>query len=43
MSFLSLKIGAGSSPRMRGTLLRRAVALNPFGIIPAYAGNTLEK
>ena len=30
----------GSSPRMRGTLVRRNVRFLPYGIIPAYAGNT---
>ena len=29
----------GSSPRMRGTVLRLLVALRVAGIIPAYAGN----
>ena len=31
----------GSSPRMRGTLLRWSVVFRDVGIIPAYAGNTL--
>ena len=30
----------GSSPRMRGTLGRYPYRPHPFGIIPAYAGNT---
>ena len=30
----------GSSPRMRGTLLRHLHFLDFTGIIPAYAGNT---
>ena len=34
-------IPAGSSPRMRGTLLSTAGELDVAGIIPAYAGNTL--
>ena len=32
--------GAGSSPRMRGTLVKRIVKRVRRGIIPAYAGNT---
>ena len=32
----------GSSPRMRGTPLRASTQPAPHGIIPAYAGNTLE-
>ena len=32
----------GSSPRMRGTLSVIGVELIGTGIIPAYAGNTLE-
>ena len=31
---------SGSSPRMRGTRLRRLRGQSPSGIIPAYAGNT---
>ena len=31
----------GSSPRMRGTLFGRMGRVQPPGIIPAYAGNTL--
>ena len=30
----------GSSPRMRGTLVRLALGYDVLGIIPAYAGNT---
>ena len=33
-------VNLGSSPRMRGTLVRRNVRFLPYGIIPAYAGNT---
>ena len=33
---------SGSSPRMRGTLLILSRAGSVFGIIPAYAGNTLR-
>ena len=32
---------AGSSPRMRGTLLMRCRPRSASGIIPAYAGNTI--
>ena len=32
--------GVGSSPRMRGTLCARDFAVQPYGIIPAHAGNT---
>ena len=32
--------GKGSSPRMRGTLVRSERGLDAEGIIPAYAGNT---
>ena len=32
----------GSSPRMRGTHRHRRAGRTPFGIIPAYAGNTNE-
>ena len=42
MSFLSERMGAGSSPRMRGTLALRGGLSKLFGIIPAYAGNTLS-
>ena len=35
-------VNGGSSPRMRGTQVRRAFAGAPPGIIPAYAGNTLR-
>ena len=31
---------AGSSPHMRGTPLQQVIVNLPFGIIPAYAGNT---
>ena len=31
----------GSSPRMRGTLMFGGIVLCEYGIIPAYAGNTL--
>ena len=34
---------AGSSPRMRGTLIWVRPKLSPVGIIPAYAGNTAKK
>ena len=34
-------VSQGSSPRMRGTLLRRHYPIGYHGIIPAYAGNTL--
>ena len=33
----------GSSPRMRGTLIRPIRLITPERIIPAYAGNTLSK
>ena len=33
--------GKGSSPRMRGTLIRNAELVEISGIIPAHAGNTL--
>ena len=33
----------GSSPRMRGTLAFHSKRCNGYGIIPAYAGNTLER
>ena len=32
----------GSSPRMRGTPLATLIAVMAFGIIPAYAGNTVD-
>ena len=32
----------GSSPRMRGTLVRSLAEPRRMGIIPAYAGNTLR-
>ena len=35
-----LSEATGSSPRMRGTQVRRGVRLGRRGIIPAYAGNT---
>ena len=34
---------SGSSPRMRGTLCRHRNACFLIGIIPAYAGNTLQR
>ena len=40
MSLRSLKIGAGSSPRMRGTPGDGVKDGRIYGIIPAYAGNT---
>ena len=40
ISLRSLRIGAGSSPRMRGTPAARAAATAAHWIIPAYAGNT---
>ena len=33
----------GSSPRMRGTLCERRAVLESLGIIPAYAGNTIDE
>ena len=33
---------AGSSPRMRGTPLRETADIDAPGIIPAYAGNTMD-
>ena len=33
----------GSSPRMRGTLFTTPLARSSTGIIPAYAGNTMDK
>ena len=41
MSFLSERIGAGSSPHMRGTPNLIAWCAVCAGIIPAYAGNTI--
>ena len=35
-------IGAGSSPRLRGTLWFRDAQHRDDGIIPALAGNTLN-
>ena len=32
----------GSSPRMRGTQDRKALACRPLGLIPTYAGNTMN-
>ena len=43
ISLRSDKIGAGSSPRMRGTHTDRLEACLGLGIIPAYAGNTTGK
>ena len=34
--------GTGSSPHMRGTLLKGAIGCGGHGIIPAYAGNTIH-
>ena len=39
-TFLIYVITKGSSPRMRGTLLRHRRRMRSGGIIPAYAGNT---
>ena len=39
-SFLPLKIGLGSSPRMRGTVETQDIYITWVGIIPAYAGNS---
>ena len=39
-SSISMRIGRGSSPRMRGTLLGQFPCGHEVGIIPAYAGNT---
>ena len=38
----STRAGAGSSPRMRGTLAVSVSTVLVFGIIPAYAGNTID-
>ena len=35
-------VASGSSPRMRGTHTKVTAEGLPFGIIPAYAGNTLR-
>ena len=40
MQFPSTQYNAGSSPRMRGTLITFESALATVGIIPAHAGNT---
>ena len=40
LSALATKGGLGSSPRMRGTPVRRHLHRAARGIIPAYAGNT---
>ena len=39
-TLVQAQCGAGSSPRMRGTLGGNGLECNMFGIIPAYAGNT---
>ena len=36
-------LSSGSSPRMRGTLLRVRIPDGAMGIIPAYAGNTVRQ
>ena len=36
----TVRLSTGSSPRMRGTHVRRTVFFKIVGIIPAYAGNT---
>ena len=36
------RVYEGSSPRMRGTHITFPLNINTFGIIPAYAGNTLR-
>ena len=40
---LAIADRAGSSPHMRGTLCPSYFAVQPHGIIPAYAGNTLGR
>ena len=40
MSRAGLAVNQGSSPRMRGTLVRGLLGGRQTGIIPAYAGNT---
>ena len=39
-TLVQAQCGAGSSPRMRGTLGGNGLECNMLGIIPAYAGNT---
>ena len=41
VAFSAIGSAAGSSPRMRGTHGSAATTVEPNGIIPAYAGNTM--
>ena len=41
LEWCGLRLGAGSSPHMRGTLCDRVHHGQRFGIIPAHAGNTV--